>query len=98
MTTLTYEASAHRLRIAGGCRSDDSSTIQEAFAAFADLAGGHLIVDLTAVTEIDQGVANDLLAAARRWSRDGGTYALVRKGGTAVDDALVAAAAAADRE
>ena len=97
MTTLTYEASARRLRIAGGCRSDDSSTIQEAFGAFASLAGGHLIVDLTAVTEIEQEVANDLLAAARRWSREGGTFALVRKGGTVVDDALLAAAEAVDR-
>ncbi len=97
MTTLNYEANARRLRIAGGCRSDDSSTIQEAFAAFANLADGHLIVDLTAVTEIDQAVADDLLAAARRWSRDGGTFSFVRKGGTVVDDALVAAAEAVDR-
>ncbi|WP_028644058.1 STAS domain-containing protein [Nocardioides sp. URHA0020] len=95
MTTVTYEAAGHRLRIAGGCHRGDNPTLQEALGTCAELAGSHLIVDLTAVTEIDQQVANDLVAAARRSRASGGTIALVRKHGTPVDDALAAAETAA---
>jgi hypothetical protein len=92
MTTVSYEASGHRLRIGGGCQEDDNSTLQNALETFADLAGGHHIVDLTAVTEIDQRVADELMAAARRSMKDGRTVAFIRKHGTLVDYALLAAA------
>jgi hypothetical protein len=63
MTTVNYEAPGHRLRIEGQCRDDDRDTIREALDTFARQAGGHLIVDLTAVTSMDRGVAEDLVAA-----------------------------------
>jgi anti-anti-sigma regulatory factor len=91
MTALRYEADGHRLRIAGGCRAADCDLIREALDAMVHLADDHLIVDLTAVTEIDQYVANELIAAARRSRGDGGTVTFVRKHGTPVDDALRAA-------
>jgi anti-anti-sigma regulatory factor len=95
MTGLRYEADGHRLRIAGGCRAADRDLIREALDAMADLADDHLIVDLTAVTEIDQCAANELISAARRSRGDGGTVAFLRKHGTSVDAALVAAEHAA---
>jgi anti-anti-sigma regulatory factor len=93
MTTVRYEADTHRLRIEGACRAGDRSAIQEALDTFARLAGGHLIVDLTAVTTIDQRLANDLVDAAHSLSGAAGTFAFVRKHGTAVDDAMSAAEA-----
>jgi anti-anti-sigma regulatory factor len=91
VTAVHYEADGHRLRIAGGCRAGDRDVIREALDAMAHLANDHLIVDLTAVTEIDQCAANELIAAVRRSRGDGGTVVFVRKHGTPVDNALVAA-------
>lgn len=89
MTTVRYEAGVRRLRIEGECRDDDRSTIREALDTFARLSG-HLIVDLTAVTFIDQEVADELVAVARTRT-DGATFAFLRKHGTPVDAALNAA-------
>lgn len=91
MTTVHYEAKTRRLRIEGGCRTSDLSTVHEALDTFSQLTDAHLIVDLTAVTEIDQSVADELVAAAVRSRSRGGTVALVRKHGTSVDDAVTAA-------
>lgn len=93
MPTVTYETTTHRLRIGSECREEHSDTIQRALRRFADLADGHLIVDLTAVTAIDQRVASDLVAAAGRLRAAGRTFAFVRKHGTPVDAALSAAQA-----
>ena len=91
MTTVRFEADTRRLRIEGGCHAADWSTVQEALDTFSQLTDGHLIVDLTAVTGIDQHVADELVAAARRSRANGGTVAFIRKHGTTVDDALTAA-------
>ena len=91
MTTVHYEAGTHRLRLEGACRDGDRLAIHEALDTFTPMAGGHLIVDLTAVTAIDQSVANDLVATARSLSDAQGAFTLVRKHGTPVDQALVAA-------
>lgn len=91
MTTVRYEASVHRLRVEGECRRSDLSTVRKAFETFSEMADGHLIVDLTAVTGIDQSVADELVGAGRRSRRDGGTVAFVRKHGTPVDEALTSA-------
>ena len=45
MTTIRYEASAHRLRIEGGCHAGDLSAVHTALETFAHLADGHLIID-----------------------------------------------------
>jgi anti-anti-sigma regulatory factor len=90
MTTVRYDADVHRLRLEGECRDYDRSSIQDALGTFAELAGGHLIVDLTAVTGIDQSIANELVDAARART-EGPTFAFVRKHGSPVDDALKAA-------
>jgi anti-anti-sigma regulatory factor len=95
MTTVRYEASTRRLRIEGRCVDGDRAAIQDALDTCARLASGHLIVDLTAVTVIDQSAANDLVAAAGRSRRAGGTVVFVRKHGTDVDDVLAAAESAA---
>jgi hypothetical protein len=91
VTTVHYEGSAHRLRIEGSCHSADRFTVQEALETFAQWADGHLIVDLTAVTGIDQSVADELLAAAERSRRGGGTFAFVRKLDSPDDEALAVA-------
>ncbi len=90
MTTVVYEAPGHRLRLGGQCRDDDRDAIREALGTFARQAGCHLIVDLTAVTAIDQGVAEDLVAV-RSSCGDGQTFAFIRKHGTPIDEALTAA-------
>jgi ABC-type transporter Mla MlaB component len=94
MTTLHYEARAHRLRVEGDCHAADLATVHEALDTFTKLASGHLIVDLTAVTAIDPSIAAGLVLAARRARSAGGTVVLLRKHGTCVDEALTAA----DRE
>jgi anti-anti-sigma regulatory factor len=91
MTAVDYEADGHRLRIAGGCRAADRDFIREALDAMAHVANDHLIVDLTAVTEIDQCAANELIAAACRSRLAGGTVVFIRKHGTLVDETLLAA-------
>lgn len=93
MTALHFEARTHRLRVEGGCRAADRDAILEALDRFAHLANGHLIVDLTAVTEIDQVAADQLVSAVHRTRAEGGTVALVRKNGTPVNDAITAAEA-----
>jgi anti-anti-sigma regulatory factor len=90
-TTVRYEADTHRLRIGGECLDDDRAVVQDALDTFARLASSHLIVDLTAVTRIDQSAANHLVASARRLRRDGGTVVFLRKHGTSVDRVLSAA-------
>lgn len=94
MTTVRFESTGGRLRIEGDCHADHGS-LEEAFAAFANLAGGHLIVDLTAVGVLDRSVADDLLAAATRSRNEGGSVVFVRKHGTAVDTVLTLAEEAA---
>ena len=91
MTAVRYEASGRRLRLAGVCQAADRDALHEALDTFAHLSGGHLIVDLTAVTDIDPGTARDFVAAARRSRGDGVTVAFVRKHDTPVDAALRAA-------
>ncbi len=91
MTNLRYEANTHRLRIEGSCHLADLSKVHEALDTFSPLTDGHLIVDLTAVTEIDQAVADELVAVAYRSGSRRGTVAFVRKHGTSVDRALTAA-------
>jgi anti-anti-sigma regulatory factor len=95
MISLHYEPEVSRLRIAGKCRAADRGAIRDALDASAHLASEHLIVDLTAVTEIDPWAANELVAAARRSRGAAGTVVFVRKHGTPVDAALVAAERAA---
>ena len=90
MTTVRYEARAHRLRI-DRLPTSSLSAIQDALATFAQFADGHLIIDLTAVNAIEQDVADDLVAAAQGSRREGGTVAFIRKHGTLVDEALTAA-------
>jgi anti-anti-sigma regulatory factor len=93
MTTVHYEAGTHRLRLEGPCRDADRSALHEALDTFAPMAGGHLIVDLTGVTSMDQRVANDLVAAARSANKEHEAFTIVRKHGTVVDEALIAAEA-----
>lgn len=88
MTTLHYEASTHRIWLEGSCRPDDSLAIHDALDAFGPIAGGQLIVDLTAVTDIDPGVAAELVQAARSAQHQGKALTLLRKPGTTVDEAL----------
>jgi hypothetical protein len=98
MTTVHYDAGTHRLRLEGVWRDGDRATIREALDTFAPLAGRYFIVDLTAVTEVDQVFANDLVAAARAAVSEDDTLTFVRKHGTPVDDALTAAEANSTRE
>lgn len=88
MTTMRYEAGAHRLRIEGDCRESDYSAIRDALDTVAAQASDHLIIDLTAVTRLDQSVANGLVAASRKARLNDRALALVRKHGTTVDAAL----------
>lgn len=92
---MRYEEGPHRLRIAGDCRETDYPTIRQALDTCADRASDHLIIDLTAVTRLDQAVANDLVAASRRARQRHRTLALVRKHGTTVDETLRKAEGAA---
>ena len=87
MTTVHYEAHTHRLRISGSCPAEDRVAVRDALETFAGLAGGHLIVDMTAVTVLDQAVANDVIAATREVAERGVSCRILRKAGE-VDDAL----------
>ena len=91
MTTVRYEASTHRLRLEGVCRDDDTSTIQDAIDTFVSMSGGHLVIDLTAVTAIHPTIAADLVAAVHAARSQGNVVTLIRKHRTPVDDAIIAA-------
>ncbi|KRC53753.1 hypothetical protein ASE24_24990 [Nocardioides sp. Root224] len=55
------------------------------------MAGDHLIVDLTGVTDIDEDVVDALVAKARTAGTKEKTLTFVRKQGSIVDQAIVAA-------
>ena len=91
MMAMHYEPDGRRLRIRGACCTDDRDAVREMLDRSAHRADEHLIVDLTAVTDLDPWTASDLVAAAHRLRGAGRTIVLVRKHGTSVDDALRAA-------
>lgn len=91
MTAVHYVASTHRLRLEGACRENDLVVVRDALDAFLPLSGGRLIVDLTAISEIDPSVAADLVGTAHDARDQGVTVTLVRKHSTPVDAALIEA-------
>jgi hypothetical protein len=97
MNNFRYEAMAHRLRIEGTWSAGDRAKVRGAVDRFGCLAGGHLIVDLTAVAELDRTVAEDLIAAAHNASGRQ-SYAFLRKLHSSVDTVLTEAEAQAQSQ
>jgi ABC-type transporter Mla MlaB component len=84
MTTISYEAGLHRLRVEGACRGSDLPALEEALAAF-EKPHAILTVDLTAVTELAPEAAALLVAARDEAPSRGCEIALIRKAGSDVD-------------
>ena len=90
MTTISYEAGLHRLRLEGTCRGSDVPAILEALHAF-EKPNAILTVDLTAVTELAPEVAMLLVAARDEAPGRGREIALIRKAGSDVDWGIASA-------
>jgi anti-anti-sigma regulatory factor len=92
MTNFRCEAETRRLRLVGAVGDADLADLEERVRAFADVAEGVLVIDLTAVTDLADSAARYLVDVKEAAAADGRQMTLLRRCGTATDDALNGAA------
>lgn len=93
MPHVHYETESRRLRLAGDVLDDDLADLREAVARFVERSEGHLMVDLTAVTDLSESAARHLVEVRTAAGARGRRITLLRRHGTPVDEALRSAAA-----
>ena len=91
--TISYESSTHRLRLEGKCEAGDVDRVREAIDSYGR-DHRRTIVNLIAVTHIDDEIA-ELVIDAREFARsEGREITLLRRAHSQVDQAILAAEAA----
>lgn len=91
MSHVRFEAESRRLRLAGDVLDDDLAELAEMLDRFTGRAEGHVMVDLTAVTDLSASAARHLVEVRAAAASEGRLITLLRRHGTPVDDALKAA-------
>lgn len=91
--TISYEAPSRRLRLEGHCGPGDLDRVREAIETFGR-DRHRIIVDLTAVTHIDDDLADLVVEARERARRADHELTMLRRAHSQVDQAIVAAEAA----